>query len=452
MLIEFSVENFLSFRDKVTLSMVASSDDELEASLIKGEDKDFRLSKAAVVYGANGSGKSNLIKAMLFMQKYVLTSMMDIEKTELRVVPFKLDLGREEEPTEFEINFIDKGVKYSYGFALNRWFITREWLYSYPKTQKRLLFTRDCDDISGEYDYVFGGHWEGEKRKLTPLVREDSLFISVAASLNNPLAKVVLDFFRRMNIVTTNQLRKDILGISTRGLIHNNKRLTNQVLSFLKTADLGIKGIKLKETPVGELLGRYLEVPLSQQEAIKKDGLKEPINDKTVEVLTLHDAVDKEGKATEVLFSLKEESDGTQKIFALSASITGALLTGSILVIDELDAQVHPLITRALIKLFQSEQNSENAQLIITTHDSSLLDQETLRRDQIWFTEKDEYSSSQLYSLFEFKPRKGENFRRGYLDGRYGGIPFLTSNFSFHQEQDHQEETEGKSDEQKEQN
>lgn len=450
MLIEFSVENFLSFKDKVTLSMVASKDHELEDRLIKTSDKELRLNKVGVIYGANASGKSNLIKAMLFMQRYVVLSMMDIEKRDLRVVPFKLDLVQEDLPSEFEIIFMNKGVKYSYGFALDKRHIKREWLHSYPKTQRRLLFDRHLHEMTWDYEYTFGSHWEGEKNKIKPLVRPDALFISVAAGLNNPLATIVLDFFRNMTIVTTNEIRNDVLGLLTRKLLDSQEAFSYQVMEFLKAADLGIKGIKRQgRTPLSQLTAQYLGIGERVKGALEKEYLAGQEDPETPDIFTIHQAIDKEGKPTEVLFSLSEESDGTQKLFKLSAALTVTLLKGSVLVIDELDAQVHSLITKGLLMLFQSKQNSANAQLVISTHDTSLLDEKILRRDQIYFTEKDKNSSSQIYSLFEFKPRKGENFRRGYLDGRYGGIPFLSSSFTFDRGQ---EETEGKVDEQKESN
>jgi hypothetical protein len=312
------------------------------------------------------------------------------------------------------------------------------------------LFARDYDEETGTNDYVFGSHWEGEKKKITPLVREDALFISVAASLNNPIARIVFNFFRDMAVITTIEMRSDVLGLLTRKLLDTKEEFKEQVKEFLQVADLGIKDITIQgKVPLGELEAQYLGMGERTKEVIEKSGLKEIDNLETIEIFTIHEGVDREGNPKDISFSLSQESDGTQKLFKLSAVLTGALLGGSVLIIDELDAQVHPLITKALLKLFQGKQNSSNAQLIISTHDTSLLDEKILRRDQVYFTEKDKNSSSQIYSLFEFKPRKGENFRRGYLDGRYGGVPFLSSDFSFATSQ---EKAQGEGDEQKRSN
>ena len=404
MLIGFSVGNYKSFKETVTLSMVASSITEEEKELNENNvfpinDK-LSLLKSAAIYGANASGKSNLVAAINFMKWFVLNSSKETQVSDaIDIEAFRLSTQTEKEPSFFEIVFILEDKTFRYGFEVNAREVVSEWLFQADDSEEKMLFERDFDN----YNYLLDDFQEGQG--ISEKTRSNALFISVVAQFNGKISgKILLWFSKTLQLISglqDTQYRKETLES------FENDRHRHDIIEFIKKLDLGIADIQIK---------KYY----SQKTA--RFGIYE------VGVKTVHRKYDADGKQTAIeLFDIEtHESEGTNKLFALAGLLLDTLRTGKILLIDELDARLHPLITRELICLFNSnETNPHNAQLIFTTHDTNLLTSKTLRKDQIWFTEKDNKGATDLYSLVEYKVGKNASFERDYIMGKYGAIPFL---------------------------
>ena len=426
MIIEFSVENYLSFKEKSTLSMVASSDKKLPTNVFenpKGENVD--LLKSSVIYGANASGKSNFIEALTYFVWFMRTSSTGGRKGKLTgLTPFKLEKSCRSKPSNFELIFLLDGVRYIYGFSADNSKIHTENLFFYPKGQKSLLFERVR--TSKKSKYKFGtSYWKGSGKSLINQVRENALFLSVAAQFNNPIATKIIDWFdlnlREVNVSSSTSAER----MYTSRHSTKNSAFKNEILLFLKQADFGIVDFNISLVPLKD---KFSSDEMSETFKGFPEIFRNQIEDAEIdEITTLHKGI--EGS---VSLDFSEESDGTMKFYALAGPINYSLKNGSILLADELGMRLHPLLSRWIIELFHSTKtNPKGAQLIFTTHDTSLLDQSLFRRDQVWFTEKNEEGSSELYSLWDFKkenskkPRNEENINKGYLAGRYGGIPII---------------------------
>ncbi|MCK4658467.1 MAG: AAA family ATPase [Phycisphaerae bacterium] len=440
MLIEFSVENFLSFRERITLSMVrAASDRSSPENVIESaQGTKLNLLRSVALYGPNASGKSNLLNALRFMNWFVCNSSRNgVADGKIGVVPFKLDEACLSKPSTFEIVFLQKGVRYVYGFSVDSKLVREEWLSSYPRGQQRVLFNRGINDETGKPDYYFGPSWEGPKRQLTELTRPNALLISVGAQFNQKIAQAVHSWF--------SQCLRTVSWFPTMGSecaftceeAHEKPALRGEILQYWRMADPGIEDFVVEAVPLQE------NIAVSHLPDTVKRSLLEAISHaetlscevRAFKINAMHTGIDKRGKAGTIRFDFDEESDGTQKLFALAGPWRYVLEHGCVVVVDELDARLHPLLTRWLIQLFhRAETNPHGAQLIFATHDASLLErrpqgQPLFRRDQIWFTEKGARGGTSLYSLWDFckPPRKEENIRLGYLAGRYGAVPFTES-------------------------
>lgn len=405
MLVEFSVTNFRSIRDKQTLSMVKGKGSELEAThtfkpTAPGSEA---LLKSAAIYGANAAGKSNIIKALSTMKQIVVTPPNVGEK--LPVVPFMFDPATPQQPTEFELIFITNNVRYQYGFSATAERIWSEWLFAFPKGRSQRWFEREYDPQTGEYTWHLDTNLKGEKKVWRDSTRENTLFLSTAAQLNSESISPIYAYIQ--SITTLNDDTKIFLSAG----ILSNKNLKEDISLIMKNADIGIKKIINKNDFTDKITNETNE-----------------INDDIIKKFTDIDII-KEIKKTEYTSKLNDESDGTIKLFGIAGYILFSLRTGDLILIDEINAKLHPMLVRYLIELFNSVQhNPKNAQLIFTTHETSVLDQDILRRDQVWFCEKDENQATRLYSLLDFKPRKGhENLEAAYLSGRYGAVPMINA-------------------------
>lgn len=414
MLIEFSVKNYRSIYSTQTLSMVAAKDDSLKESncMLSGVSALPYLVRAAVLYGANASGKSNLIFALSFMKSLVETSAIGIrEGQELNIAPFIFDADAINEPSEFEISFILEGIRYQYGFLLNKTHIIREWLLAYVESKPQCWFEREYNTKTQKYDWHLGSHLLGGKQRSlwSESTRANALFLSTAVNLNSEqLRPIYYWFVNKLVIIPSNM---QFLPFQTMEYVRNGG--LSQVLQFLQAADFAITDIEIK-------LQKVQEVQLRMEP--EKPTL-ETRQEKEIPTATLFH---KGANNSSIGLGLHEESHGTQRLFAYAGPILDILQNGKLLIVDELDGSLHPKMVQFLIRLFQnSELNKSNAQLIFTTHNTSLLDNDLFRRDQIWFMEKDEHYSSNLYPLTDFSPRKGEALEKGYLMGRYGALPFL---------------------------
>ncbi|NMF67312.1 ATP-binding protein [Brasilonema octagenarum UFV-E1] len=396
----------------VAANLVAQ-DKKLDENNVFEVDDDLTLLKSAAIYGANASGKSNLAKALNFMRWFMVNSSKETQSTEkISVERFKLSTETEAKPSFFEIVFLMDSKRYRYGFEATRDRVVCEWLFYVPKSRETKLFERKLDDISISKTYKADG--------IQERTRHNALFLSVSAQFNVKIAEKILDWLTNsINVVSGGDIGK---GYTVSCLINNEKK--DEILQLLKKLDLGFGDIKVEQVEV-TVDSLPSELPNEIKNFILKNG-----GAKATLIQTLHQKFDNQGNilSTE-LFNLDvQESEGTQKVFALAGPLVDTLKNGKVIIIDEFDARIHPLISRAIVELFNSnETNPSNAQLIFMTHDTNLLSNKLFRRDQIWFAEKNRYGATDLYSLAEYKVRNDASFENDYIKGRYGAIPYIGS-------------------------
>jgi len=414
MLVEFRVKNFRSLRDEQVLSLVASKDKTLADThtLPTGLPAAPRLLKSAVIYGANASGKSNLIKALQYMGGVVLESAALPPGAVFSMQPFRLDAESSSQPTEFEATFILDGIRYQYGFAMTPQRIVAEHLLVYKTSKPQRWFERRFDEATGKDVYEFGSGLKGPKNVWEGATRPNALFLSVAVQLNSDALRPVFDWFAG-GLVIFNEQSEINPQFSIQMLKQADGR--KQISDFLRAADISIANIDVitRKVPKQRLhVDSATGKPEMRAEDVDQDELR-------------FSHVTEKGHA---VFGLMDESGGTRNLLSLAGPALDILRKGRTLVIDELDTSLHTLLVRELVRLFHGpEVNTGGAQLIFTTHDTSLLDAPgLLRRDQVWFVEKDAKQASSLVALSEFSPRKNEALERGYLMGRYGGVPLLS--------------------------
>jgi len=384
MLIEFSVKNFRSIKDKMTLSLLASSDHTHEDQLILEGNK--RLLPVAVLYGANASGKSNLLRALQTMQDMVSGKSAQILKAKKLPYDGFQFINAKETATEFEVFFFYQGIRYNYGFSYTDREILKEYLYYWPKGREALIFSRD----NGKY--LFRENIT-EQETLAGRTPSNRLYLVASNSWNLPQTENAYRWF--------NENLSDPDEQDTPNMTISMEAEKTKILNELLLADLGITQYGINET------GDKPNVLMVHQVKGSAENEKYPL-------------------------PLENESAGTQRFFSRIGPWLSALNEGKILIIDELEASLHPLLTRRLVEMMQDPYvNTKGAQLLFTTHDVMLLDLSLLRRDQIWFTEKNpDTAATEVYSLWEFSPRKNENIRNGYLQGRFGAVPFLGGDLS----------------------
>jgi len=413
MLVEFRVKNFRSLRDEQILSLVASKDKTLADThtLPTGLTAAPYLLKSAAIYGANASGKSNLIKALQYMRSVVLESAALPPSQSFAVQPFRLDTESGKQPTEFEVTFIQEGIRYQYGFAMTQQRIVAEHLLVYKAFKPQRWYERYFDAAAGKDIYEFGSGLKGQKSVWEGATRPNALFLSMSVQLNGDALRPVFDWFANSLVIFNDQAQLNP-QISIQMLKQANGR--KQLCDFLGAADTSITDIDVLTRKVP---GQTVHFDLL---AGKTEVRAEEVEEHQLRFSHVTEA----GKA---VFGLMHESGGTRNLLFLAGPVLDILRKGLTLVIDELDASLHTLLVRELVRLFhQPEVNKKGAQLIFTTHDTSLLDApDLLRRDQVWLVEKDAQQASSLVALSEFSPRKNEALERGYLMGRYGGVPLL---------------------------
>lgn len=420
MLIEFKVKNYRSIKDEQVLSMVKSSAKELEESntfVTPEKKKTLKLLRSATIYGPNAAGKSNLLKAIKTMKKIVTNSDSKIKRgSKLPVIPFLLDNENQVESTEFEIIFISEEVRYQYGFALNQDKIEDEWLYAFPEGPSQTWFERNYDKETGKTDWYFGSKFTGNKKIWSESTRDNALFLSTAIQLNSEQLKPVYDWFNDTIHVLESTARLDP-GFTYD--LYQDGKYREKINEFLHIADLDIEELKITEEQFDSS-----RLPSDLPDELKNKIAEDLKEKKMLDVSSLHKSV----QGDDVYFDFDEESDGTKKFLAFIGPWIDTLENGYVLVIDELHDNFHPLMVRFLIELFHSsETNSKNAQLIFTSHETSVMTQEIFRRDQVWFCEK-KNKATELFSLAEFKPRKGvTDIEKSYFSGRYGALPYFKS-------------------------
>lgn len=412
MILEFSVKNFLSFKEKVTFSMIANSNKELNDNYVEiGGNK---VLKSAAIYGANASGKSNLFKILTLVVLMLRSSNSVDINAKLPLIPFKLDKGSVNKPSEFEIKFILDETRYVYGFIADKDKIYDEYLYYYPNGRETKIFDRT--NIN-EYSYT----QKDEKilREIEAKNAQNKFFLATATNWNFDKTKAAYNFLTN-GIGTCNNL-EILKNMAYKMYETNPDYLKYFAIDFLQKADFNIEDYQISQIDVpGEFL---TAIP----EFITKTL---PDKSKAYQVLFKH-------KNSDNYLSIDEESLGTQMIFAFIPFLADSLKNKKVLIIDELDKSLHPFLVQYIVEIFNdAEINKNGSQLIFNTHDTNLLDLNILRRDQIWFTEKNsETGESDLYSLSDFSVRKQENVEKGYMLGRYGAVPFIKNDFNLWEEE-----------------
>lgn len=390
--------------------MIASIDKSLDNNLIDYNDNN--LIKCAVIYGPNASGKTNLLKSMRFVRFMVMNSHKNQKGDKIRVIPFRLDEKYSQKPSKFEIVFIKDAVKYVYGFSADTTKIHEEYLYYYPRGRPAVIFER-----SDTNDYRFVRD-KKEQNELSKRTLDNSLYLSTSSNWNYKKTANAMEWFVN-NVQVEPSQETGAANIMTADIFNKNNRMKEIVKKFLYEADVGIIDLEIS---IRDLSDKDFpkDMPESIRELILKDAPK------ITEIQTYHYGFNNKGDKIKVPFNFHEESGGSKRMFELTGIIIDVLLNGKLLIIDEFDKNLHPYLVKYLIDLFHNPRKNKNkSQLIFSTHNTYLLKTHDFRRDQIWFTEKRPDQSTELYSLWDYKPRKDENIEKGYLAGRYGAVPFL---------------------------
>ena len=419
MLIEFSVANFKSIKKRQTFSLVASKSAELadthtfNAPMGAGKGG-IKLLRSAAIYGANAAGKSNLLDALKVMGEMVTKSAGEKFRGDIvPVTPFMLDAGTRIVPSEFEIQFIAEGVRYQYGFSATPERIVDEWLMAYPRNRAQHWFKRIWMEKKGAYQWEFGAFLTGEKNLWKKSTRDNALFLSTAVQLNSQQLQPVHDWF------ANNTHLSGALGLYPDLVASLAEKIgKGKVLNFLKAADLDIDDLNMKKRKLGQD-----DLSSDISEPVQRLLLKEMEGTPVYEITSVHK--DTDGKP--VKFDFDDESDGTRRMFGFAGYWIDALEMGRVVFIDELHEHLHLQLVKYLVRLFHDNKtNPYNAQLVFTTHETALLNQEIMRRDQIWFCERNQQRETAVYPLTDFHPRKGrENLELGYLSGAYGALPYI---------------------------
>lgn len=413
MLIEFRVANHRSIRDEQVFTMEASRSSDADSPHVRQLDEHKKaLVTVAAIYGANASGKSNVLSALAFMRDAVVESHRFWDPAGgIPRDPFAWGETRRE-PSLFEVSFLYNKTKYQYGFVINDEHVLEEWLYAWPTGHKQVWFERD-------QGFKFGEHLKGENKVVEHVTRTNALFLSAAAQLGHRQLQDVYSWFASL-------LQNELISRIVRPRFRRERQLSvvnffsdwdSRQLSFEFTSD------RLSQPHVSEwikALLRVADVGISDFRVQHDDSRARP------RVQFLHDV----GDVPDAWLPMEEESAGTLSLLRIAGLLFAVLSHGGILVIDELERSLHPLLSLYIIKQFKEPAtNPKHAQLIFTTHDTTLLGTTlgppALARDQIWLAEKDRLGASAIYPLTDYKPRKSENVERGYLQGRYGAVPFL---------------------------
>lgn len=426
MLVRFQFENYRSFRDESILSMEAKGNAEYKSCLLPYKKKG--LLPAAALLGKNGGGKSNVIRAFWFGVQFIRNAQKtQHEKAEVPVRAFALNDYSKQEPTGFEYEYIQDGVKYIYGFSATKKEIKKEYLYAAPKGQKSEVFSREGQ--------VFSFPVNGEKKMkemIAEAVAPNQLFFSIACVMNYRPCILAMKWFREYV-----HFSKDYADIPQQLLEHaEDVNMLKSIVTYAKHADVGIEDMSFEIK--NEEISAYDSMPGNLPEgmvmalkqfaaALKDSSDSAELNLKIGEVKTssMHRGINKAGEEELFPLELSDESDGTRRLMSLAPGIEQVLQQGGVLMVDEIDRELHPLLAEFIISQFQSpETNPGRAQIIFTTHDTELLNMEILRKDQVYFVDKNKKSGvSELFNLTELPVRTNDNIRKAYLVGKYGAVP-----------------------------
>jgi len=407
-LLEFSCSNYKSIRERVLFSMLASSDTTHEDEIKKIDD--IRILKSAVIYGANGSGKSNFINAVSFVKQLVMGSVNNQPGQGILQSPHKLSgLGTD---SSYQCQFIVGGVRYVYGFTLVNMLVREEYLYYAPNNRQAKIFERKGDE------YTVGSRFRGKFNACKDVLKPNRLLLSCAANFSSvEETEIAYRFFSEELIIYSAIDKSNWMPYSLRQ-IKANPQMKKAVIAFLSDLGTEVKDIAVN---IDKKKPEISELPPFLSEDFKKTILESEMERIAAKVQYEKFSVD-----------LQEESTGIQKLFEILCPIIDIMTNGKVLLCDELESSLHESLVYGILKLFIKTKLEKFPQLIFTTHDTSLLSLDLFRRDQIWFTElKGTERTTDLYSLAEIKNvRKDDNLERGYISGKYGAIPMLNLNFA----------------------
>ena len=420
MLIHFTVANFKSIKKAQTFSLVeakgkAVADTQTFDVSHIGGCSGLKLLPAAGIYGANAAGKSNLLEALYLMRRIVRESFKHQHRGDfLPVKSFKLDPATRNAPVEFEVIFIAEGVRYQYGFSATRERVVHEWLLAYPKNRRQDWLSREWDEKKKKHLWHLGASMVGEKKLWQKSTRDNALFLSTAVQLNGQQLQPVFDWFN-----------KTICMVGITGWNPNfsasfcdTKDNKEKILEYLKAADLDIDNILVEKVAFDRD-----KVSESLPKSLREDIIQDLESKNFYKTQTVHQDID--GKP--VVFDIEEESSGTQKLFSFAGPWIDVLAKGRVLFVDELNNSLHPRLVEFLVSLFNNKKtNPNNAQLVFTSHDTAIISQKIMRREQIWFCEKDKFQVTKIYPLSVFiQDKKFERWGMMYLSGSYGALPYI---------------------------
>ena len=418
-LLSFSVGNYLSFNEVTTLSLEGvKAHNECPENVVEFPSKDLRILKNILLFGANGSGKSNLLNAMGQLRKLVLVSSKDTQVGEpLGISPFLLAQNNEKEPSIFEVEFLMETIKYRYGVSLDDQKIYEEWLYiTTRKSNEKEVFFRKGKEIIVPRETKTSFL---EAEPLKKMVRENALFLSVAAQFDIELAVDILQWFDRWKFFASGGRAGKNVTID----ILENEALSDEAKEHIKKVFSNVSDVIVKEQDQSQ----FERLPNEMQESLKKDvpeDILKKLYEKDKEVYLSYPVYNGEKERIgNLLLDPNLESSGTKKFLSIIGVIVKALHEPLILFVDEFEARSHPMLTKYLLNLFLSSKNKARSQLIITTHDAGLLRENCLRRDQVYFVDKNRFGESELTSLADFRVRKDQEFYKNYMEGRFGGVP-----------------------------
>ena len=436
MLIEFKVTNYRSFRDEAVLSMEATRISAFKKSLIefsptgKPAANPIKLLPSVAIYGKNGGGKSNIIRAFWLAVQFILNAQrIQHEKAAIPMHPFLLDDDSRTKPTEFEFIYTHNGVRYWYGFAATKEQVIREYLYHAPKGQRSLVFSREGQK------FEFRENSDKRRRQLiSEAVAANQLYFAVACTMNEKSCIDAMRWFREDIFFS-----RDYTDIPEQLLNYSEDvNMLHAISNYAKMADVGIRDmqfeVKNTELPDTESLPENL--PESAKTALIQfmKALSDAPNSAETQLrmgevgaTSLHQGIGHDGQTQLYELQLSDESDGTRKLMALAPAIERVLNCGGVLLVDELEKEMHPMLVELVVSKFQSPKSNPNhAQMIFTTHNTELLNMEILRKDQLYFVDKSHKDgTSSLYSISEFSTPTSENVRKSYLMGKYGATPDL---------------------------
>jgi len=415
MLLRFGASNFLSIKEYQELSLVATPLKDTPSHLCEVVGFKEKILPVVAIYGANASGKTNILKALSFLVNGIVKS-HQTGKVEGGITRnyFRLDNSCKTTPSKFDCDIIIDNIRYHFGFAVDDEIILEEWLYAYPQGTRQVWYHRKKDE-----SMYFGKFLKGKNRIIESLTRSNSLFISVAAQNNHDQLLKIYKYFNDNFIFSFSNFGS--ISKSTEYFVNDTTK--NKLIAFLKHADTGISAVKIDEIEIPEEVKGFaskLNNLLAEHLSDNKINIEAGVEKRKLSF------AHKGNNGEDIFLSINSESRGTIALAKMLGPIFDCLSLGKTIIIDELDTSMHSLLSRKIVELFNNcTTNQSCSQLIFTTHDTSILSREILRRDEIWFTEKNTYGATDVYSLADIKSRQTDNFEKGYLQGRYGGIPFL---------------------------